>query len=67
MSALADPVPKGTRVLLVGGGHGHVEVLRSFALQPDPAIALTLVSPASLVTYSGMIPGLVAQADKSLP
>ncbi len=49
-----------TRLLLIGGGHSHVEVLRRFALQPDPAIELTLVSPDALTAYSGMLPGLVA-------
>ena len=48
------------RVLLAGGGHSHVEVLRRFALQPDPAIALTLVSPDPATPYSGMLPGLIA-------
>ncbi len=48
------------RVLLVGGGHSHVEVLRRFALQRDAAISLTLVSPDAMTPYSGMLPGLVA-------
>ncbi len=47
------------RILLVGGGHSHVEVLRRFALQPDAGVALTLVSPEPLTPYSGMLPGLV--------
>lgn len=48
------------RILLVGGGHSHVEVLRRFALRPDPQVALTLVSPEPQAAYSGMLPGLVA-------
>lgn len=48
------------RILLVGGGHSHVEVLRRFALQRDPQIALALVSPEPSMCYSGMLPGLVA-------
>ncbi|MFO1324735.1 MAG: FAD-dependent oxidoreductase [Burkholderiales bacterium] len=48
------------RILLVGGGHSHVEVLRRFALAPDAEISLTLVSPDPFATYSGMLPGLVA-------
>ncbi|MCC6193091.1 MAG: FAD-dependent oxidoreductase [Burkholderiales bacterium] len=48
------------RVLLVGGGHAHVEVLRRFALRPDPQVTLTLVSPEPSMCYSGMLPGLVA-------
>ncbi len=48
------------RVLLVGGGHSHVEVLRRFARKPDPDIELTLVSPGATTPYSGMLPGTVA-------
>jgi selenide,water dikinase len=35
-------------------------VLRRFALDPDPAVELVLVSPDALTPYSGMLPGLVA-------
>ena len=48
------------RILLIGGGQGHHEVLRRFALQPDPGIELTLVSPNALTPYGSMVPGLVA-------
>jgi selenide,water dikinase len=48
------------RILLIGGGHSHVEVLRRFALRPDPLIELTLVSPGAQTPYSGMLPGVVA-------
>ncbi len=44
----------------MGGGHSQVEVLRRFALKPDPGIALTLMSPDAATAYSGMLPGLVA-------
>ena len=48
------------RVLLVGGGHAHVEVLRRLAQRRDGRIAPTLVSPEPSLCYSGMLPGLVA-------
>ena len=48
------------RLLLIGGGHSHVEVLRRQALASDPDVVTTLVSPAPLTPYSGMLPGLVA-------
>jgi len=48
------------KILLVGGGHTHVEVLRRFALAPEPGVELVLVSPDRLTPYSGMLPGLVA-------
>jgi len=53
-------MPQSQRILLVGGGHAHVEVLRRFALTPDAQVSLTLVSPESAMCYSGMFPGLVA-------
>jgi len=52
--------PAAQRVLMVGGGHAHVEVLRRFAQRRDERVALTLVSPESSLCYSGMLPGLVA-------
>ncbi len=48
------------RLVLVGGGHSHVEVLRRFALEPVAGIELVLVSPGRFTAYSGMLPGLVA-------
>jgi selenide, water dikinase len=48
------------RLLLIGGGHAHVEVLRRFALRPEPDVAITLISPHRQAPYSGMLPGLVA-------
>lgn len=47
-------------VVLVGGGHAHVEVLRQFGMRPDPRVNFTLLSPDSLAPYSGMLPGHIA-------
>jgi selenide,water dikinase len=48
------------RLILVGGGHAHVEVLRGFGLQPLADVELLLISPDRFTPYSGMLPGLVA-------
>ena len=48
------------RVLLCGGGHAHLEVLRRSWLTPDPRQQMTLVSPDAMFTYSGMVPGVIA-------
>jgi selenide,water dikinase len=54
------PGSREVRILLVGGGHSHIEVLRRFAKERAPDAVLTLVSPAPSLAYSGMLPGLVA-------
>lgn len=48
------------RLVLAGGGHAHVEVLRALAALPDARIATTLVSPHPHAIYSGMLPGWIA-------
>jgi selenide,water dikinase len=48
------------RLLLIGGGHSHVEVLRRFAQRPEPGTELIVVSPHPHSMYSGMLPGLIA-------
>ena len=48
------------RLLLLGGGHAHVEVLRDFAERPDDRWQVTVVTPYPWLTYSGMVPGLFA-------
>ena len=49
-----------TRLLLIGGGHAHIEVLRRFAGSPPAAMTLCLATPAPALTYSGMVPGVIA-------
>jgi len=47
-------------LVLVGGGHAHVAVLRSLAMRPEPAGRVTVVSTGPYATYSGMVPGVLA-------
>lgn len=47
-------------LLLIGGGHSHVEVIRRFAAAPEPGVELILVSPGRFTAYSGMLPGHIA-------
>ena len=47
-------------LVLVGGGHTHIQVLKRWAMAPVPGAHLTLVVDRPVAIYSGMVPGLVA-------
>ncbi len=49
-----------TRLVLLGGGHAHLQVLRALAQEPLRRAEVTLVTPFQRLVYSGMVPGLVA-------
>ena len=53
------PSPDVIDIVLLGAGHAHVEVLRRFAMQPEPKLRLTLIGREAHTPYSGMLPGLI--------
>jgi len=48
------------RLVLIGGGHAHVHLLRDLARAPLPNTTLTLITPFERQIYSGMLPGWLA-------
>src|SRR5205085_7510028 len=57
---MRDAAPVRTDIVLVGGGHAHVQVLVAFGVQPEPGMRLTLIARDLETPYSGMLPGLIA-------
>src|SRR5437660_1690173 len=54
------PVKIRRHLVLVGGGHSHVEVLRDWAREPVPGGRVTVAVGRPTAVYSGMGPGLGA-------
>jgi len=54
----ASPVIRD--LVLAGGGHSHVAVVRSMRMRPMAGLRVTLVSRGYDTPYSGMLPGVVA-------
>jgi selenide, water dikinase len=58
MQSAESPVLRD--LVLVGGGHSHVGVLRMFAMKPEPGLRITVICTDIDTPYSGMLPGYIS-------
>ncbi len=52
--------PELGQLVLVGGGHSHLQVLTSLAMKPIPGLRTVLISRDTMTGYSGMLPGYIS-------
>lgn len=60
-SSPSGSIPVFKDVVLVGGGHANVHVIKMLgAMRPLPGVRVTLIAKDTMTPYSGMIPAYIA-------
>jgi selenide,water dikinase len=54
------PLPP-RHLVLIGGGHAHVQVIKALSARDQSKLKVTLLDPQPCASYSGMVPGCVAR------
>lgn len=57
---MIERYPADQDLILIGGGHAHVGVIRQLAMNPIAGLRVTLINSQSETPYSGMLPGYLA-------
>ena len=55
-----NKAPSSHDLVLIGGGHSQITVLKKFGMKQVPGLKITLINKNSTASYSGMIPGYIA-------
>lgn len=55
-----SPTPIVSDLVLLGGGHANIQVLKMMAMNPIGGLRITLISDQTHSPYSGMVPGFLA-------
>ena len=61
LSSSSSPPTKPQHLILIGGGHAHVQVITALTAQARPShLQVTLIDGQASASYSGMVPGAIA-------